>query len=1058
MNSALRIHVLMSLIYMMGSCKVYSQTSQGHFLFSAPSLTQSGPEASSFGRYGVTPVNKYRGTSPITLPIHTIDFDGKTLPISIEYLMPGLKPNQEASSVGLGWSLRATAVITRSIKDKDDLSVQDYFGYPHAYDGWIYQEPFIPKDHDSNIYGLSSELVVPEQTQYLIRSEPYKPDLEPDIFEIDLFGEQIKFVLNKDAYIPAGGTNQVIEVTATVLNNRTVKVFYKVANRTFYLNDGKGFRYDFAVSARSIYRGDAGGNLGDSHITSWYLTKITSPRGLTVNYTYDKTVALESTKSFVTQTTDFTRSSMNDNGNCDGPFEPRKGIVFRYWPTTGNPDFFVKFQYFNLTEEVYLSSIGYQNESVVFDYAYDRLDLKSCLATESWYTSSFTSGKKAARLQNIYVHFKLSEASSSLKKQVKLVSSYFNSDKIGTTEEYKWLRLKLDAIQIDEKVFSFDYNSASLLPSKETYSIDLWGYYNGRDQEVLHAPYRYTTISGNRFTSTGVKREASITFSLIGILNKVTYPTGGWTQYTYEPNVVSLPDAVTYTWESDYNMEPSGPYRNKTVGGARIGDVSTYDYTGNKLSGKRFFYNQQNQINSSGILSDTSFSNVTFFVISAGRRTTGASDPDQCMGTGTVDYLIVSSNPTSSNFNDMLGGHVGYSFVKEEEYDLGIPSKSIVTESEFFNEPPVEKWYSEGPLNNPEFCEAPWPGDVNVSKHIGAASGWDIPAYIYRSENGSLLREKLYSDGVLIQERVNDYESLNNGYVIGVKALTGIQCAGASALFGGAHLIDIFQNYRLNVQTYNLWRSTKKVYQNSQVLEEITSFETDPSSWRRKKETALFSTGNKEVSFYYPSDFIELADLVSDKETPVRIEEKVNGKLTNGKIMVPNATGLPASVYRYESVLPVSSSYSANTLIPENYSKVYDIIYYGNSSRIQQVANESGIVTTYFYGYGGRYLVAEIVGASYQQVLGLYPVNQSKLDIGLDNEGRVTELSNLRQAVSAAGHKISTYHHNPVVGVLTIIDSNNVTTSYSYDQFARLKTVRDTQGRIIKLLNYQIGE
>ena len=53
------------------------------------------------------------------------------------------------------------------------------------------------------------------------------------------------------------------------------------------------------------------------------------------------------------------------------------------------------------------------------------------------------------------------------------------------------------------------------------------------------------------------------------------------------------------------------------------------------------------------------------------------------------------------------------------------------------------------------------------------------------------------------------------------------------------------------------------------------------------------------------------------------------------------------------------------------------------------------------------------------------------------------------------GAVVSTYTYNPLVGVTSKTDPNNLTTYYEYDGFARLKLVRDNDGNILKLYEYK---
>jgi hypothetical protein len=78
------------------------------------------PEASALAKYADIPVSLYTGTPEITIPLYHLRERDLSLPIAINYHASGHKVEDEASRVGLGWSLQAGGVITRSIRGLPD--------------------------------------------------------------------------------------------------------------------------------------------------------------------------------------------------------------------------------------------------------------------------------------------------------------------------------------------------------------------------------------------------------------------------------------------------------------------------------------------------------------------------------------------------------------------------------------------------------------------------------------------------------------------------------------------------------------------------------------------------------------------------------------------------------------------------------------------------------------------------------------------------------------------------------------------------------------------------
>ena len=92
-------------------------------------------------------------------------------------------------------------------------------------------------------------------------------------------------------------------------------------------------------------------------------------------------------------------------------------------------------------------------------------------------------------------------------------------------------------------------------------NIDHWGYYNsnGVSSLIPNIPI------GNYTYGLGANRNTHATRVKIGILEKVTYPTKGYTIFDFEPHEVQ--------WY-DYG-EGSTPQTNRLAGGLRIAAIET---------------------------------------------------------------------------------------------------------------------------------------------------------------------------------------------------------------------------------------------------------------------------------------------------------------------------------------------------------------------------------------------------------------------------------------------------------------------------------------------------
>ena len=136
-----------------------------------------------------------------------------------------------------------------------------------------------------------------------------------------------------------------------------------------------------------------------------------------------------------------------------------------------------------------------------------------------------------------------------------------------TADPKTGLRLSLNKIQELDKSNSslppyiFEYENHVWLPDRLfSKAQDHWGYYNGHNENTSLIPYL------------GSVRDASNDKMKAGSLVKITYPTGGYTQFNYEANTV-FQNGIT-----------------QTVGGLRIKEKIDYDPISNKSLFKQYNY------------------------------------------------------------------------------------------------------------------------------------------------------------------------------------------------------------------------------------------------------------------------------------------------------------------------------------------------------------------------------------------------------------------------------------------------------------------------------------
>jgi YD repeat-containing protein len=124
--------------------------------------------------------------------------------------------------------------------------------------------------------------------------------------------------------------------------------------------------------------------------------------------------------------------------------------------------------------------------------------------------------------------------------------------------------------------YLFDYDETVALPAKNSRSVDFWGYYNGSPNTTLIPDLDFFDYTHDAafVTDSGVpifdynpsykaNRYPNNTYAKAYLLKKVTYPTGGYTQYEFEPHTFDnqfIPNQQQLTAMQQTPSCNTGPY------------------------------------------------------------------------------------------------------------------------------------------------------------------------------------------------------------------------------------------------------------------------------------------------------------------------------------------------------------------------------------------------------------------------------------------------------------------------------------------------------------------
>lgn len=248
----------------------------------------------------------------------------------------------------------------------------------------------------------------------------------------------------------------------------------------------------------------------------------------------------------------------------------------------------------------------------------------------------------------------------------------------------------------------------------------------------------------NGIEVSGGKKGSDFNYGKNGILKKITYPTGGYSQFIFESNTARIstePSANVQSYNpftemflAKNNLEPGFPLSSSAnsyvktykIGGLRIASVINYGADNLQLLKKNYFYTDSYGSSipmSSGILMDQLFYYFANEIYYSGEN----------RGTSLISS---SSNKVYGN-NSAQGNPVGYDLVTEVQ--VGSSGTELgKTISTFRN----------------------IPNSSLVSTELGTHLSFDAPPRIFEEGNGKLLRLAHYKNfsAIPVKEIVNIYD------------------------------------------------------------------------------------------------------------------------------------------------------------------------------------------------------------------------------------------------------------------------------------------------------------
>ncbi|MDR6516412.1 hypothetical protein [Chryseobacterium camelliae] len=1097
-----KILILFLFIFFTGSGQSGLGTQQVKNIISMPTSAN----AYALDKMGKLQLDLFRGKANISIPIYTISIDGINIPISLSYNTGGIKLNEVATIVGLGWSLDIPNNITQNIIGLDD-----------KYTSLYTKDINLVKNNVRNVGAYDNDIKPIVEGLYLGNY-----DTKPDIFNYNLPTVNGSFIVNNNI----GYTIPQDDIKIESYNNlKNFKIKDKSGN-TFFLSPKNIVTYDNGetgpISSESFFTLDSIRTISNSKITFIYNKTMT----------YKEKVINERANYVLTQ---------QPSGNYEASTPPPP---------------YERFEGSSANVETLLTKIIFPEGEIIFQYSDD--GNLNVVPGES--NRKDLNSQNGVALRKILVK----NISGIYIKDLILNYSYFESS--NPNKSYNDYRLKLINIfdSLTEKKHEFSYIEDYALPARSTSNDDYWGYINNLSgsQAASNIPSTVYTdyVQYPLNLSNSRNRETNSLYSKLGTLNKITYPTKGSKELYYEPNTIfqkrtNLQKGLKDTYVRMVSKYPGDGVFDNSTDIDTLFTIPSNVFTGkDSIQVKLSFGNscKNNNDNTSQIHETLCFGSAKHngntygsngkpkeFILPYGSQfkqdkpiRISLNRTGNCRCSYSVD--IIYNKYTTFNSDVPVGG---LRIKKVEDVDEQNSTNILNYTYKHFDQI-TNSDISSGALNQPfqytylrkRFIRQIDPatqvelGDPYLQKYLvvsnssGSYNSYgssDIVTYSKVTESNGLGKivniftqnnsnQKLYShefskyshwkDGLLKKTAIINSigDTLNiktNEYIFNdlKNPLSGFS-TDAPQQIAFAYDVDITKHlFQANAEN--------QVFVEGYLVEKkIIPIESGKIENIESKTIEYFPNSIMTVSknIYYDTEINKPINLRST-EIILASGEKVNTTYSyahekGNQLMIDrNMIGIPLetvstqtignttkTLSRSETIYPTSvpTSQSGNLVLPLSV-KSYDVLNnnasyteatydkYDSKGNLQQYTTKDGISTVIIWGYDHTQPIAKIEGA---QLSGISQslidtiVNASNTDAQNGTEtseqNLISALDTFRSDASLSGYQISTYTYDPLIGVRSITPPSGIREYYRYDTANRLEKVIDSDKKVLKEFKY----
>lgn len=937
-------------------------------------LAPLSPQASMMQRFGNYPVDYSTGVPHISVPLYTIKVGDFELPISIDYHNSGIRVQDIATPVGLGWMLNAGGCISRTIMGTDDMNV--YGTNYYSFDFFSTTEA---------LQKMSNNGLFTEPSFWDAKSSNNGGDTQVDRYSYNICGNS--GVFRYDVKNKKYKTIPYTDMCVNVYDNRCFQTSVGKCNVfSFKITDHNGIEYyfDYPECAREDW---TYGN--NTHVTSYYLTKILLPNQKdSIVFVYDEGCRFSTQRNvgYKTKGDEYYISS-------DGKGLSLSKNVHNDYSSTHTIE----------QAETLLREIRWNGNRMTFEYISDRPE-----------TVLYTTNNRLHRLKDI--HIKNMDGDN-----IKTIT-FGNDSYIGNYALERRMVLSYVSFygddHTDTETYTFEYDNTRLpkyywlsnvTGEGDTFCHeDFWGYYNG-SSSLSWIPQDYA----NKNDADGM-RWVNKYYTKAGSLYSITYPTGGKTVYDMECN--QLDDGTLW-------------------GGLRVKSITDYDSKGNIIRSKEYKYeNAYPSVNKSDFKDLFNYTvehnnyykplDGLIYYIKSSTHDVAVSNPCVPLSAdygSPVYYYKVTEYHGTKNKNE---GYDVYEYEDEHTDDISMYG---IDDSDEYTQNPIQ-FYSE--WGNLDFGNKKvLMYSVKNYDNSGSLTGYKVNCYqdvtVDTFRLGTRVQKKRlwtnYHDGITGVDNSSCYGYDNNN--------KSTFPAWWDSNFSVTDVWAIPSYKRLASTTeYRDGVTTKTTYGYDEDKRTLSPKQTTTIQGLSKNFTSLATSSTPLTTTYtYP---FESASVIAKDMTRKNMLVPLKTTTTrNGTVMCTDsiAYGFVAGGIQQKEYY---TSLGTDTLEKRlTYS-------YDSKGRVQSLTTDAGDCTVFVWGNRNDWPIAKIEGKTLQEIKNIIGAGMYQ-NIFYDNPNE-TMLFAAKDLLQKKNCSVIVYDHETLVGVKSVIHPNNNAEYFDYDSMGRL--------------------